>query len=326
MPLATPVSPSLQRQHPNPAPVAAAAPEAAAVAAPEAAAAVEPSAQVKFLRSWAKDRQGDKNDSRDGRGYHEVHEHRPESRDTVHRFDPPSPGVVQLSSPFHGQPDLNAVFGPPPPLPNPETVRAARARRDAAPAPAAPAAPAPAPTPVSPGVALLRREMADVKGQPHLMKTLEKMVNAAERQPDGDLRKSNRDMVFGGPPGTGKTSSVQKIAKVLAEVGVLKHDKVIVLNKTTKLPPGTVPVAIGKKFEDAKGGILFLDEVHSRSDSKAFVDALVPLLSEFEGTVMVIIAGYLDKVMDWLRTKDPGLPRRFPQNYRLEFLPSSGKC
>ena len=84
-----------------------------------------------------------------------------------------------------------------------------------------------APAEPSDGVKLLRREMAEVKGQSHLMEALERLVKSAERQkrreagrdaqqPDGAPKKPNLNMVFGGPPGTGKTSSVEKIAKVLA--------------------------------------------------------------------------------------------------------------
>ena len=199
---------------------------------------------------------------------------------------------------------------PEPPLP---TLR---------PVPAAAAAPAE----LSAGVALLRREMVAVKGQPHLMTALEKLVKSAERQkrreaardaqqPDSAPKPPNLNMVFGGPPGTGKTSSGQKIANVLAdpELGVLKHAKVVELNKETTLPKGdTVPQRVGKLFESAKGCILFLDEAHKRTDSRAFVDALLPLLSKYEGEVMVIIAGYKDEIMNWLRSSDRGNPNPNP--------------
>ena len=189
---------------------------------------------------------------------------------------------------------------------------------------AAAGAPGPAQRERSAGVELLQREMADVKGQPQLMKVLERLVKAAEKQkrlaardaqqpaPDAPMKLPNRNMVFGGPPGTGKTSSVKKIAKVLAapEVGVLKHANVVELNKETPLPKGhyTVPQKVGRVFDSAKGSILFLDEAHKRTDSEAFVDALVPLLSKHEGEVMVVIAGYKDEIMKWLRNSDPGNP------------------
>ena len=154
------------------------------------------------------------------------------------------------------------------------------------------------------------------------MTALEKLVKSAERQkrreaardaqqPDSAPKPPNLNMVFGGPPGTGKTWSGQKIANVLAdpELGVLKHAKVVELNKETTLPKGdTVPQRVGKLFESAKGCILFLDEAHKRTDSRAFVDALLPLLSKYEGEVMVIIAGYKDEIMNWLRSSDRGNP------------------
>jgi len=353
---ATPVSPSLRRQHPNPAPVAASAdgyyqrtqPFGEPVGCPELR-CVPP----KGLRSD------------------------PATGSPV----PPKPCSADLSV-------LGPAFAsPPPPLAETQPsemqtwrvqrhVQKARAKRqaeesfrrlaarlavriraaaitvppgckfppcdadaspDAAPGAVAAAAPAPASTPVSPAVALLRREMADVKGQTQLMSVLEKIVKAEEKQnrrreaggsaeqPDGAPSKTNRNMVFGGPPGTGKTSSVEKLANVLAapEVGVLKHATVTVLNKTTQLSSSskvTVPVAVKKMFEKANGGILFLDEVHKRTDSGSFVDALVTLLTEYEGKVMVVIAGYQKLVMEWLRTKDEGMLRRFPQQYRVDFL------
>ena len=67
------------------------------------------------------------------------------------------------------------------------------------------------------------------------------------------------------------------------------------------------------------GGILFLDEVHRRP--KEFAQALLTPLEDFQGKVMVIIAGYDEKVRKWLRDCDPGLPSRFPR--RVEFLPLS---
>ena len=193
-----------------------------------------------------------------------------------------------------------------------------------------------APAEPSDGVKLLRREMAEVKGQSHLMEALERLVKSAERQkrreagardaqqPDGAPKKPNLNMVFGGPPGTGKTSSVQKIAKVLAApgVGVLKHAKVVELNKETPLPRGdTVPQRVGKVFDSAKGCILFLDEAHKRTDSASFVDALVPLLSKYEGEVMVVIAGYKDEIMTWLRNSDKGNPNRNPNPLTLILTP-----
>ena len=55
------------------------------------------------------------------------------------------------------------------------------------------AAGAPAPAQPSAGVALLRREMADVKGQPQLMKAIERLVKATERQKRRDAQQPAPD-------------------------------------------------------------------------------------------------------------------------------------
>merc|ERR1719263_775138 len=117
--------------------------------------------------------------------------------------------------------------------------------------------------------------------------------------------------VFGGPSGTGKSSSVKVLAEVLAspEVALLKKPSVVTLNKDTDLSKArgdTQPQKIRSFFEKAQGGILFLDEVHRRP--KEFAQALLTPLEEFQGKVMVIIAGYDENVRNWFRDGDPGLP------------------
>ena len=189
------------------------------------------------------------------------------------------------------------------------------------------AAPAPA-REDSPGVAVLRREIVAVKGQPNLLEAFETIIKAAEKQRKRAAHHGGSSaaghlphQVFGGPSGTGKSSSVEVLAKVLAspEVALLKKPSVVTLNKDTdlsKVKGDNQPQKIRAFFEKAKGGILFLDEVHRRP--KEFAQALLTPLEDFKGKVMVIIAGYDESVRKWLRDSDPGLPSRFPG--RVEFL------
>ena len=197
------------------------------------------------------------------------------------------------------------------------------------PAAAAAAAAAPAPAQPSHGVALLRRKMAVVKGQPNLLGTLETIVKATEKRrrraekggASSSTQQTNLNMVFYGPPGTGKTSTVKVLAEVFAaqEVGLLESSKVTELNKETDLDAligrGSTKLnlaqKVGKLFEQTQGATLFLDEVHQRG--QAFAKDLLPLLSKYEGKVMVVIAGYYDDVDNWLRTSDPGMMSRFPR-------------
>ena len=202
------------------------------------------------------------------------------------------------------------------------------------------AAAAAAPAQLSAGVELLRRKMTAVKGQPELLRTLETIVKAAERRrrraviqvqkrgASSSTQHNNLNMVFYGPPGTGKTSTVEVLAKVFAarEVGLLKSSKVTELNKDTDLNTligrGSSNLTsnaqkIGKLFEQSQGATLFIDEVHQRGP--AFAKDLLPLLSKYEGKVMVVIAGYYNDVDNWLRTSDPGMISRFPRQGFITF-------
>ena len=241
-----------------------------------------------------------------------------ETREGRHPFQPPSAEAVLLN--LQDQSSRRELFRQPErPLPTLHLVPTS--------APLGPVA-----TPISPGVALLRREMdaRPIKGQPALQETFEEVIKAAEKQrrraaahPGSSSaarhQQSPPHHVFGGPPGTGKSSSVEVLAKVLAapEVALLTKPIVVTLNKDTDLSKDrrTQPQIIRSYFEKAEGGILFLDEVHQRNPK--FGQALLTPLQDFQGKVMVIIAGYDEKVRAWLLEADTGLPSRF--DCRVEF-------
>ena len=74
---------------------------------------------------------------------------------------------------------------------------------------------------------------------------------------------------------------------------------------------------------DAMGGCLFVDEAYSlvdRGGDRFSGEAVRMLLTELEnnrGQVLVIMAGYADKMSD-LMGADPGMPRRFVKTLNLE--------
>jgi len=186
----------------------------------------------------------------------------------------------------------------------------------------------------------LREAMAGTKGQPHLMGKLEMMVKAAPKakkrrekavaEGKPPPKPNNNNMIFGGPPGMGKTSSVRKMGPVLHELGVLESPNLVVVDKETGLPKPpkknhpTVAECVSYMFQEAEGGILFIDEIHQRTQ-KEFIQPLLTALQTYEGRVMVIIAGYTDgppgtpTVTKWLKESDQGMSRRFPPQGRVEF-------
>ena len=84
-------------------------------------------------------------------------------------------------------------------------------------------------------IARLREQMAGVKGQAALMKKLEEMVSDGVYAKARDKRlgmprtQKNRNMIFGGPSGTGKTTTALALADVFYESGLLKNNVVKLL-------------------------------------------------------------------------------------------------
>lgn len=79
-------------------------------------------------------------------------------------------------------------------------------------------------------------------------------------------------------------------------------------------------------IDEARGGVLFIDEAYTLiqskdNDTKDFgkevINTLLPVLSEPNPDIIIIMAGYKDKMMAMLKT-NPGLKDRFPLTFTFE--------
>ena len=155
-----------------------------------------------------------------------------------------------------------------------------------------------------------------------LRKRVDFLVVSRRRQQRGhSVTKQRMHMAFVGNPGTGKTTVARLYAELLQNVGLLPSDRVIETDRS-----GLVGEFVGhtdKKTKEviksADGGVLFIDEAYALNDrygnQKGFgeeaTDALVKEMEDRRESLVVILAGYKDPMMDFISI-NPGLKSRIP--------------
>jgi len=128
--------------------------------------------------------------------------------------------------------------------------------------------------------------------------------------------KSNH-LIFSGNPGTGKTSAARDVAKIYHALGIVPTDKFVEADRKDFIG-GYVGQSTEKTaaiFDKAKGGVLFIDEAYSLAREQygqEAIDTLVPLIENSKADTVVILAGYPEKMNEFLDV-NPGLRSRFPK-------------
>ena len=104
-------------------------------------------------------------------------------------------------------------------------------------------------------------------------------------------------MVFSNP-GCGKTSIARLLAKLLYDLGAVSGPKFIEVQRTDLVGShiGTTGPKTRAKIDEAKGGILFIDEAYrltSTSEKDFGTEALEEIMSDMTtGDPLIIAAGY----------------------------------
>lgn len=129
--------------------------------------------------------------------------------------------------------------------------------------------------------------------------------------------RTSMHMVFTGNPGTAKTSVARLFAQIMKDNDVLTQGKLVECGRADLVGQfvGWTAPKIKKKFKEAEGSVLFIDEAYSLVDDRdgSFGDeAINTIVQEMENhrdDVIVVFAGYPDKMEQFLQ-KNPGLRSR----------------
>ncbi len=146
-----------------------------------------------------------------------------------------------------------------------------------------------------------------------------------------DSERINLHSVFTGNPGTGKTTVVKLLGQIYKSMGLLSKGHVKEVDRSQLIGEyiGQTAPKVKKVIEEAKGGILFIDEAYSLAreadDSKDFgkeaIEVLIKEMSDGSKDLAVMVAGYPHE-MDVFLKSNPGLKSRFANYFHFEdYLP-----
>ncbi len=146
-----------------------------------------------------------------------------------------------------------------------------------------------------------------------------------------DEEEINLHSVFTGNPGTGKTTVVKLLGEIYHAMGILSKGHVLTV-ESNDLIAGYVRQTgenTKKVIEEARGGILFIDEAYMlyKEDSPndfgpEAITALITEMSDGPGDIAIMVAGYPEE-MDRFIKSNPGLKSRFRNYYHFDdFTPN----
>jgi len=133
-------------------------------------------------------------------------------------------------------------------------------------------------------------------------------------------------MVFIGNPGTGKTTVARLIGYIYKNIGLLNNGHIIETSRKDLVGQyvGHTAPLVEKKFKEAEGGILFIDEAYSittYSGTNDFgleaIQTLLKLMEDDRQNTVVIAAGYPNEMKKFI-SSNPGLQSRFSTYINFE--------
>lgn len=183
-----------------------------------------------------------------------------------------------------------------------------------------------------------RKEFEEMIGLSFAKRIIHKAIAAFKLKKicmDKGIGKENPSlhMVFTGNPGTAKTTVARLFAEIMKDEKVLPSGNFVEAGRAELVGSvvGSTAPLVKKKFKEAQGGVLFIDEAYSLCDSyeNGFGDeAINTLVQEMENhrdDVIVIFAGYSEQMQQFL-DRNPGMASRIAFHVEFEDYSTQELC